>query len=60
MFENLSYTEWATIIKKEFATAGLQLPDEEELLELAYMECQADNKSIREFVQQTAAEQKPG
>lgn len=59
MFENLSFTEWATIVKKEFATAGLQLPDEEELLELAYMECQADNKSIEQFVEQTGKEQNP-
>lgn len=57
MFEEISFEEWAKQVKKKFAEAGLQLPDEEELLELAYMECRADNKSIAEFVQQTAAEQ---
>lgn len=60
MFTDMSFEEWSAIVKKKFAEAGLQLPDEEGLLELAYMECRADDKSIRQFVEDTAREQNDG
>ncbi|MCX6319168.1 MAG: hypothetical protein NTW29_17960 [Bacteroidetes bacterium] len=57
MFEEMTYDEWAKQVKKRFAAEGLQIPEEEELLELAYMECQADDMSIHEFVEKTKEEQ---
>lgn len=60
MFTEMSFEEWSAIVKQKFADAGLQLPEEEELLELAYMECRADNKSVDQFVADTAREQNAG
>jgi len=57
MFTEMSFEEWSKAVKQKFNAAGLQLPDEEELLELAFMECRADNKSIDQFVEDTAKEQ---
>ncbi len=58
MFQELSFEDWSAEVKKEFAKAGLQLPEEEELLILAHMECMEGRKSIQQFVEETAAEQK--
>lgn len=60
MFTDMSFEEWLKLVKQKFAEAGLQLPEEEEMLELAFMECRADNKSIDQFVADTAREQNPG
>jgi hypothetical protein len=57
MFQEMPFEEWSAIVKKEFANAGLILPEDEELLDLAYMECREDNKSIAQFVKETADEQ---
>lgn len=57
MFEEIPYDEWVKQVRKRFTEEGLQIPDEEELLELAYMECQADNLSVEEFVRKTKEEQ---
>jgi hypothetical protein len=58
MFKELSFEDWAAEVKKEFAKAGLQLPEEEELLILAHMECMEEGKSVQQFVEETAKEQK--
>ena len=58
MFQELSFEDWSAEVKKEFSKAGLQLPEEEELLILAHMECMEEEKSIQQFVEETAKEQK--
>lgn len=58
MYKEMPYEEWVVIVKQEFAKAGLQLPEEEELLELAHMECRAEEKSIETFVKESLAEQR--
>ena len=58
MYGEMSFEEWVAKIKIEFVKAGLILPEETELLELSYMECVAEEKSIEEFVKEAAAEQK--
>ncbi|MEQ1677902.1 MAG: hypothetical protein ABL876_14425 [Chitinophagaceae bacterium] len=57
MFQEMSFEDWSVKVKKEFAKAGLQLPEDEELLILAHMECMAENKSIEKFVEESAASQ---
>ncbi len=57
MFQEMSFEEWFTIVKREFAKAGLALPEDEELLQLAHMECMEEQKSIEVFVQESAAQQ---
>lgn len=58
MFQEMSFEDWSAKVKIEFAKAGLQLPEDEELLILAHMECMEEGKSIREFVEESATEQK--
>ena len=58
MFTETSFYEWYAEVKTEFAKAGLTLPEDIELMELAHMECMEEKKSIATFVQETAAEQK--
>jgi len=58
MFKETSFEEWYADVKKEFAKAGLTLPEDIELMELAHMECMAENKSIEKFVAESIAEQK--
>ena len=50
MDNELSFEAWYEIVKKEFAKAGLTLPEDIEMMELAHMECRADGKSIEEFI----------
>jgi len=57
MFNKTSFEEWYAEVKTEFAKAGLTLPEDIEMMELAHMECMADEKSIETFVKETAAEQ---
>lgn len=58
MFTETSFNEWFAEVKTEFAKAGLTLPEDIEMMELAHMECMADQKSIATFVQESIAEQK--
>lgn len=58
MFQEMTFDEWAVLVQQEFIKKGLALPEEQELLILAYMECMAEEKSIEKFVEETAAEQK--
>lgn len=58
MFKETSFEEWYAEVKTEFAKAGLTLPEDIEMMELAHMECMAEEKSIAGFVQETAASQK--
>jgi hypothetical protein len=60
MFQQLSFEEWSAIVKREFKKAALQLPEDEELLILAHMECMAEGKSVQKFVQEAIAEQGKG
>lgn len=54
MFQEMSFDEWLKIVKIEFVKAGLVLPEDEELLQLAHMECMEEKKSIEVFVQESA------
>ena len=58
MFQESSFEEWYALVKKEFAKAGLAIPEDIEMMELAHMECRAEQKSIDSFVQEAIAEQK--
>jgi uncharacterized protein (DUF302 family) len=58
VFTETSFDEWFAEVKTEFAKAGLTLPDDIEMMELAHMECMAEHKSIGTFVQESIAEQK--
>jgi hypothetical protein len=58
MFTETSFNDWFAEVKAEFAKAGLTLPDDIEMMELAHMECMEEGKSIAEFVQESIAEQK--
>jgi hypothetical protein len=58
MYKEMPYAEWSTVVKQEFAKAGLQLPEDEEMLELSHMECRAEQKSIEIFIKESIAEQK--
>jgi uncharacterized protein (DUF302 family) len=58
MYQEMSFDEWFAKVKTEFAKAGLSLPEDIELMELAHMECAAEKKSIEDFVKETTAEQK--
>ena len=51
----MTFDEWFTIVKSKFVAAGLTLPEDMELMELAHMECRAAEKSIDDFVQEYAA-----
>ena len=58
MFTETSFDEWFAQVKTEFAKAGLTLPEDIEMMELAHMECMAEHKSIATFVQESIAGQK--
>jgi uncharacterized protein (DUF302 family) len=60
MFKESSFEDWFAEVKTEFAKAGLTLPEDIEMMELAHMECMAEHKSIADFVQESIAEQKGG
>ena len=52
MSEEISSEEWIAAAKKEFVKQGVILPEEEELWELAYMECMNEGTSIEEYTRQ--------
>lgn len=52
MFTKMSFEDWYAEVKTEFAKAGLTLPDDIEMMELAHMECMEEGKSVAEFVEQ--------
>jgi uncharacterized protein (DUF302 family) len=56
-YSEMSFDDWFAIVKKEFVKAGLSLPEDIELMELAHMECVAEEKSIAEFIEETKKEQ---
>ena len=58
MFKATPFKEWYAEVKIEFAKAGLQLPEDMEIMELAHMECLEEEKSIAQFVQENIAAQK--
>ena len=58
MFTDTSFEDWYAEVKTEFAKAGLTLPEDIEMMELAYMECMGEEKSMADFVQESIAEQK--
>ena len=58
MFTETTFGEWYAEVKTEFAKAGLTLPEDIEMMELAHMECMAEKKSIADFVEESAAAQK--
>jgi uncharacterized protein (DUF302 family) len=58
MFKETSFNDWIAEVKTEFAKAGLTMPEDIEMMELAHMECMEEQKSIEDFVKETIAEQK--
>lgn len=58
MYIDMDFDEWFAKVKVEFEKNGLTLPGDMELMELAHMECRADEKSIDEFIQDMIKEQK--
>ncbi len=54
----MDFDEWFAKVKTEFDKNGLILPDDEELMQLAHMECRVDEKSIDDFIQDMIKEQK--
>lgn len=57
MYTEMSFDEWFAKVKTEYAKAGLELPEDIELMELAHMECRAEEKSIEEFIEDMKKEQ---
>lgn len=58
MFKEISFDEWFTQVKIEYAKNGLALPEDIEMMELAHMECMNEETSIEEFIQQSIKEQR--
>jgi uncharacterized protein (DUF302 family) len=58
MSTETSFEEWYAEVKIQFAKAGLTLPEDIEMMELAHMECMEEKKSIEDFVKEAIAEQK--
>lgn len=58
MFTETSFDDWFAEVKTEFAKAGLTLPEDIEMMELAHMECMEEQKSVADFVLENIAEQK--
>ena len=52
MYKEMSFEEWYAIVKLKFAQRGLLPPEDIELMELAHMECRADEKSIEDFIKE--------
>ena len=57
MFTETSFNDWYAQVKTEFTKAGLVLPDDIEMMELAHMECMEEKKSVADFVAESKAEQ---
>ena len=57
MFTETSFEDWYAEVKAAFIKVGLTMPEDIELMELAHMECMAGQKSIADFVRETATEQ---
>ncbi|MBL7731596.1 MAG: hypothetical protein JNM88_10495 [Chitinophagaceae bacterium] len=57
MSTELSFEEWFAKVKEEYRKNDLTLPEDIELMELSYMECQADGKTINEFIEEMKKEQ---
>lgn len=51
----MTFDEWYAIVKTRLDKLSLPLPEDIELMELAHMECRADEKSIDTFVKEYAA-----
>ncbi len=57
MFTETSFNDWIAEVKTEFAKAGLTMPEDIEMMELAHMECMEAKKSVADFVSESKAEQ---
>jgi uncharacterized protein (DUF302 family) len=57
MFTETSFSDWIAEVKTEFAKAGLTMPEDIEMMELAHMECMEEKKSVADFVAEAKAEQ---
>jgi hypothetical protein len=55
MSEEISSGEWIAAAKKEFIKQGVTLPEDDELWELAYMECMNEGTSIEVYTKQEKA-----
>lgn len=52
MSTETSFDIWFAEVKTEFAKAGLTLPEDIEMMELAHMECMEEGKSVAAFVEE--------
>jgi len=48
----MTFDEWYAQAKPAFEKAGLSLPEDIEMMELAHMECREANRSIEEYVKE--------
>ena len=51
MYQQMSFEEWHAIVKSKILAAGLSLPEDEELMILAHMECAVEEKSVDDFIE---------
>lgn len=58
MFTKTSFEDWYAEVKTEVAKAGLTMPDDIEMMELAHMECMEEEKLIADFVEERISEQR--
>jgi uncharacterized protein (DUF302 family) len=58
MSQEISFNDFFEKIKIEFAKNGAAVPEDIELIELAHMECLAEETPVEEFIQKMVAEYK--
>lgn len=58
MSQEISFNDFYAKVKTEFAKNGLAIPEDIELIELAHMECVAEEAFTDEFIRKMVAEQK--
>ena len=58
MEQEISFGDFFAKVKTEFSRNGLIVPEDVELIELAYMECIEEGISVDEFIQKMIAEEK--
>ncbi len=57
MYTEIPFDDWYAKVKTEFEKAGLTLPEDIEMMELAHMECRAEEKSVEDFIEEMKKEQ---
>lgn len=58
MAQEISFNDFLAKVKMEFAKSGIAVPEDIEMLELAHMECLAEEASADDFIQKMVNEYK--